>query len=134
MDKEVFIQKLDDTFTVLQQLEVCIKEIKNVLDNMLYRHRVELHFGDDNTGITRLYINMILKDNTKLELTGDDSVLYKIITGNATLCYDGYLIYYSTDIYINNGDRGLQVNFKDGDGNVTTYPFEQGVLYSYDIL
>lgn len=79
MDKNVFIQNLKDTTTVLQQLEVCIEQLKEGIDEIndvggkydkintnIWSHNISLQVSSTVSGL--IYLN-IVSNKTTLDIT-----------------------------------------------------------------
>lgn len=75
MDKNVFIQNLKDTTTVLQQLEVCIEQLKEGIDEIndvggkydkintnIWSHNISLQVSSTVSGL--IYLNIVSNKST----------------------------------------------------------------------
>lgn len=78
--KEVFIQNLKDTTTVLQQLRVCIEAVKSLCDDIdiidkdtlhLYRHNITLQYNEDGEEPDTTYLITSVLTTSKEEFTLD---------------------------------------------------------------
>lgn len=150
-DLTVFIENLKETTTVLQQLTLCINEIKNCISNIkkIYVHNIYININDTSAEDTRegkFMIVIINNDNTEFTTNTLKNYLInntnyennKLLKTNGCINYDGSSGYiYSIGYNVTNTNFNFNVMWSQGEstgyGTILNSNFENGLTINDNV-